>query len=153
MAEKMRPGVTESEFYMWRAIFAFSFVDNVLSLEEQKLLQTYLTAVPFSQEQLAIMKGDFKDPQPVEPFYKKITRPGDKHRFCLLARALAWCKGDMDKQEEIILKRVACLGNGADDDVLKRSRDHQDLHFYYKHYENAGMAGLLKAKPAVEIRI
>ncbi len=40
MDETIKEGITESELYMWRAVFAFSLVDNILSLEEQKILQS-----------------------------------------------------------------------------------------------------------------
>lgn len=153
MGEKLKPGVPESEFYMWRAVFAFSLVDNVLSLEEQTLLQSYLNAVPFSQDQLAILKSDFKKPQPVEAFYQKITEKKDKQRFCILARALVWCEGDMDKQEQMILKHVGCLGSGADDDMLKSTRNHADLGHYHRHYAKAGVAGLFKHPPGITIHI
>ena len=40
--------ITESEFNIWRVVFAFAFVDNNLSLEERQLLKSYLSQVPFS---------------------------------------------------------------------------------------------------------
>ncbi|MBU0859787.1 MAG: hypothetical protein KJ667_07600, partial [Alphaproteobacteria bacterium] len=109
------PGIPVSTFYMWRAVFAFALVDNMLSIEEQKLLKVYLDTVPFSDAQRAVLRADFKTPQNVESLYKKITNPADRERFCVLARALVWCEGDMDRQEEIILRRVSCLANGAHD--------------------------------------
>lgn len=152
MGEKLKTGVPESEFYMWRAVFAFSLVDNILSLEEQTLLQSYLNSVPFSQDQLAILKGDFKTPQPVEALYKKITEKKDQQRFCVLARALVWCEGDMDKQEQTILKHVGCLASHIDkSDILRGSRNHADLDHYHQNYAKAGVAGLFKHPPAVRL--
>ena len=87
----MKNNIPQSEFDMWRAVFAFSLVDNTLSLEEQKLLQSSAKTVPFSQTQIDTLKDDFKKPQNVEDLYRKITDPKDKQRFCVLARALAWC--------------------------------------------------------------
>ena len=151
MREEKRKGIETSEFYMWRAIFAFSLVDNILSLEEQKLLQSYLNSVPFSQSQIDILKQDFKTPQNVEDLYRKITEPRHKERFCVLARALVWSEGDMDKQEELILRQVGCLGQKADDNVLTRSRYHPDLKTYHQHYAKAGMGELLKTRPSFKI--
>lgn len=148
----MTNGVHESEFYMWRAVFAFSLVDNNLTLEEQGLLQSYLRKASFSADQLDTLKHDFDHPQNVEALYKKITRAEDKERFCILARALAWSKGNMERQEAVILKHVSCLGGGADDDVLKSTRDHPHLDHYYQHYAKAGMAGFFKPPPAMQMQ-
>lgn len=153
MATAKNPhGVSESEFAMWRAVFAFSLVDNMLSMEEQQLLHSYLNAVPFSQSQLDTIKNDFSKPQDVEALYKKITDPKHKERFCVLARALVWCEGDMVRQEEEILKKVSCLANKADDDVLQRTRNHPHLNSYYQNYARAGLVGLMKAPPMVQLR-
>ena len=143
--------IPQSEFYMWRAVFAFSLVDHMLSLEEQKLLQSSAKTVPFSQTQIDILKNDFKKPQNVEDLYRKITNPKDKQRFCVLARALAWCEGNMDRQEETILKKLSCLAKGADDDVLSRTRGHPHVDAYYRQYTKAGMVGLFKTPPAVKM--
>lgn len=50
--------ITDSEFYMWRAVFAFACADNALSLEEQELLGSYLSKVSFTPEQRGILKDD-----------------------------------------------------------------------------------------------
>jgi hypothetical protein len=138
-------GISESEFAMWRAVFAFSLVDNALSLEEQELLRSYLKTVPFSEAQMDMLKKDFEAPQNVEAMYRKITEPTHKKRFCVLARALVWCEGDMDLQEEKILRRVACLKDAPDSDFLHSSRDHRDIKDFYAQYSRAGMVGLMRA--------
>jgi hypothetical protein len=90
-----KKGIPDSEFNMWRAVFAFSLVDNVLTVEEQKILSTYLNTIPFSLEQRNILADDFKTPQDVEKLYNRIKDEKDKTRFCELARTLVWSKGDM----------------------------------------------------------
>ena len=146
MSEKINGGVTDSEFYMWRAVFAFSRLDNTISPEEQKILQPFTNSILFSQAQNDILKNDFQKPQDVEALYRKITDPKDKERFCVLARALAWCDGDMDKQEEAILKKVSCLSIAgcSDDDVLVRTRRHPHLDGYYLRYSKEGVAALFR---------
>jgi len=144
-------GVSESEFAMWRAVFAFSIVDNALSLEEQELLRSYLRTVPFSETQMDTLKKDFEAPQNVEAMYRKITNPEHKKRFCILARALVWCEGDMDMQEEKILRRVACLKDVPENDFLRASRDHPDLEEFYTHYARAGVVGLMRASPGLRM--
>lgn len=153
MTEKeMKSGsINASQFAMWRAVFAFSFVDNVLSVEEQELLRSYLAKVPFTKEQLEILRGDLRKPKNVESLYKQITETADRKHFCLLARALVWCEGDMDKQEETILKRVGCLKDMPDSDYLKNSRDHPHLHDYYQQYARAGVMGLFKTPPSIQL--
>lgn len=146
-------GIDDSEFQMWRAIFAFSVVDQVLSAEEIKLLKTYIGDVPFSKQQLEVFRQDFQSPQDVVALYEKITDLHHRERFCALARALVWCDGDPDRQEEIILRRVACLGGGEGAEMLFRSRDHGHARACYQEYERAGMAGLFKVSPSVEIRV
>jgi hypothetical protein len=137
-------GIHQSEFAMWRAVFAFTYVDNVLSLEEQELLHTFLKKVSFSREQLDILKKDLAEPKDVVTFYKQITRAEDKERFCILARAIVWCEGDMHEQERAILKKVSCFDEDDEEELLHSTRDHPHLHDYYQQYAKAGMMGLFK---------
>lgn len=59
----------------------------------------------------------------------------------------------MDKQEEAILKKVACLARGADDDILFRTRNHPQIDVYYQQYAKAGTMGLFKDRPTVWVRV
>ena len=148
-----KAGIGESEFNMWRAVFAFTFVDNLLSLEEQDLLQSYLRKVPFSQGQLEMLKEDMRNPKDVVGLYRKITNPEDKKRFCVLARAIVWCEGDMDEQEKRILKKVSCLSEPEEDEILRSTRDHPHIKTYYQEYARAGMVGLFKTPHSLEIHV
>ncbi len=143
-------GVNESEFYMWRAVFAFALSDKMLSIEEQDLLNDYRKGVPFSDQQLTTLREDFKDPQDVEDLYTHITSPEDKEHFCAMVRALAWCEGDLDKQDEYILKRVACLGKAEGAEILKNSRAHPNLQRYFQQYQRVGMMGFMPSPPILE---
>ena len=149
MGTKNRP-VNNSEFTMWRAVFAFALVDNVLSLAEQSLLRTYYTAIPFSEVQREVLKDDFLTRQNVEELFNRITDPEHRSRFCALARALVWCEGNMDRQEAEILRRVKCLEG---DDLLRESRKHPHLHDYYQQYARAGVRGIIKPKPSIWMSI
>ena len=131
MERKDRNNVGPSEFAMWRAVFAFALVDNVLSLEEQEVLQGYLRNVPFSRAQRIILQNDFKKPQNVVMLYKRITDTYHRRQFCALARAIVWCEGNMDRQEEEILRRVSCFKEKAEAEILHSSRLHPDLENYY----------------------
>lgn len=144
-------GVSNSEFNMWRAVFAFALVDNVLSIEEQDLLHSYLATVPFSPVELKTLRDDFNKKQDVEAMYKRITEQADKSRFCVFARALVWSDGDMDQQEASILKRVACMGDCENKEVLSATRAHEHLHHYYQEYSKAGLMAFFKPPPEVSV--
>lgn len=147
-------GISESEFYMWRAVFAFTFVDNGLSLEEQELLQSYLRKVPFSQDQLETLKQDMRNPgKDVVSLYRKITNPEDKKRFCVLARAIVWCEGDMAEQEKKILKKVSCLSEPEEEEIFHATRGNPHINTYYQEYAKAGMIGLFKTPNSLEIHV
>ena len=145
------PGIHESEFAMWRAVFAFTYVDNVLSLQEQDLLHTFLKKVSFSKDQLDTLKKDMAEPKDVVSLYKKITQAEDKERFCVLARAIVWCEGDMHEQERAILKKVSCFDEDDEEELLHSTRDHPHLHDYYQQYAKAGMMGLFKEPPGLQV--
>lgn len=132
--------LTESEFTMWRAVFAFSLVDHHLSMEEQKLLSQYLSSVPFSTAQAETLRRDFLMPQDVEALYHAIPTNDLKKRFCELARTLVWSKGDMDLQEKTILRRVSCLGQGTHRTILRESRQSEAILRYHEEYEKAGIS-------------
>lgn len=142
MADKI--GISISEFNMWRAVFAFSLVDRVLTVEEQSLLSGYLSTVPFSPEQKNILLHDFKNPQDVEKLYNKITLSKDRARFCELARTLVWSKGNMDLQEKIILRRVSCLGTKEGADILRKSRNSEWVIGWTDKYEQAGILDVMQ---------
>jgi len=137
-------GVPISEFNMWRAVFAFSLVDRMLTVEEQALLAHYLNSVSFSPEQKNILRSDFATPQDVEKLYNRITDKKDKQRFCELARTLAWSKGDLDLQEKIILRRVSCLGTKEGKAHLAASRNSEWVIGWTDRYEQAGILGLMQ---------
>lgn len=149
MATHKKP-LGDSEFQMWRAVFAFALVDNILSMEEQNLLRTYYNAIPFSDAQRETLRNDFLHPQDVEKLYNRITEPEHRTRFCMLARALVWCEGDMDRQEAEILKRVKCLKDG---DALKESRTHPHLHTCYRNYARAGVGGLVRTGLSLNVEV
>ena len=142
----------ESEFYMWRAIFAFAMADGELSADELDLLHEYKEYVHFSAHQLQILHDDFLYPQNVEYLYKQITQPEDKHRFCIMARALAWSEGDLDQQEERILKHVSCLGTKEHSDTFHRTRNHPEIEPFIDRYAKGGTMGFLETPHITDLR-
>jgi hypothetical protein len=145
--------ITDSEFHMWRAVFAFAFVDKVFSIEEQEFLSTRIRSVNFSDKQRNILKEDLTSPPNIEAMYGRITQREDRERFCALARALVWSEGDMEEQERVILGRVGCMKSEEGMETLRSSRTHPSLQEYHEYYEKAGMAGLFDKNPRFEIRV
>lgn len=145
--------MTESEFFMWRAVFSFAFVDSGLSMSERELLSSYLAKADFSEVQKHILKEDINDPPDVQDMYSHVTRPQDKEKFCSLARALAWSEGNIDLQERAILKKLSCFKGGDDRDLLMKSRDESHVHDYYQHYAKSGVIGLMSYPKMVEQRV
>ena len=140
----MRNNVSKSEFYMWRAVFAFSLVNRMLTMEEQQILAKHMHSVPFTREQRQILFDDFKTPQDIEELYNHITDPKDKKRFCELARTLVWSKGDIDLQEKHILKRVGCMNTPEDRKLLHETRNSNWVRNYTENYEKAGLLGMMQ---------
>lgn len=134
--------LTESEFYMWRALFAFAFSDDVMSDEEKALLRAYRAQTVFSQAQLDVMRDDFNAPKDPSALFAKISDPADRKRFCALARALMWCDGNPERQEFEILRRVGCLSHPDNIEMFRQTRDSDMAHSYYAQYTKAGVIGM-----------
>lgn len=149
----MKNGIGQSEFAMWRALFSFALVDQVLTLEEQTLLSQYLSTVPFSQRQRELLLEDMTRPQDVESLYKKIAQAEHRKRFCELARTLVWSKGDMDMQEKIILRRVSCIAYGEHWETLKKTRLSDYSDNFHEQYERVGLLGYVRQPKLFESRV
>ena len=128
--------IDADEFMMWRAVFAFSLVDGVLSMEEQVILERHIRDLPFTQHQIEQLKSDMKEPQDVEALFDKIEQKDNKQRFCELARTLVWCEGDIDRQEKEVLKRVSCIKD-KHRDILVKSGKSEWMKRYIEKYEDA----------------
>lgn len=137
-------GVSDDEFLMWRAVFAFALVDGTLSLEEQDILAGHLKNVPFSEEQLKTLREDMRSPQDVEVLCTAIQHPDNKTRFCELARTLVWSDGNIRQQEKEILKRVSCINDPYHQALLQESAHTQWMHEYTRRYENMGFSAMRK---------
>lgn len=132
---------------MWRAVFAFTLVDGVLSLEEQKVLADHTKETPFTQEQLHKLRIDMQVPQNVEQLYEGIRDKNNRQRFCELARTLVWCDGDMERQEKEILKRLSCLNNTEGKEHLSQSATSPWMQEYTDRYENIAFMQAYKSSP------
>lgn len=85
---------------MWRAIFALSHADRVVTDEERRFMLKALDEEPFSDDQRRILRDDMEKPQNVAVQFGHITDPEDRHRFFYFARMLTWCDGDFSPEEQ-----------------------------------------------------
>lgn len=95
--------ITESCFYMWRAVFAMAHADHVVTPEEKSYLYNVLGSYPFLSAQRETLENDMSVPQDPALMFEKISSQEDRSRFFYYARALVWCDGDFGEQEQKIM--------------------------------------------------
>lgn len=142
--------LNNNEFQMWRALFAFAFADGTLSQDEKNVLSDHLKDVELTEAQQRTLVSDMQKHEPVEGLHEKITDDVYKQLFCDVARTLAWCDGEIDRQEEEILKRVACLKKAENQVFLKRSAQSSIFERYLKQYRENGKIGAKQPLPLFE---
>ncbi len=150
MNEWIKESIADSEFYMWRAVLAFSMVNNILSLKKKELLRPYFSKIPFSQAQIVILRNNFKKPQNVKYLYYKITNPKDKEHFFSLARELTSCENDTENYEESILKKEPFLKKTANDDFLVRTNESVNIRAHCQQYAKVDSMGDVKVLSTVK---
>lgn len=112
-------GVSESCFYMWRAIFAISHADRVVKEEEIDFMHEALDKEDFSSAQKEILESDIEQAQDTGSMFMKIAEQKDRSQFFYYARMLCWSDGDFAAQEqEIILKLESLHVRNVDFDEM-----------------------------------
>lgn len=101
--------VTESQFYMWRALFAISHVDNVLSPEEIRFMTETLEDIPFSAGQKQVLKDDIINGKDIVEMFQKISNANDQASFFRFAMDLVWIDGDYGEDEQKIMLKLKQL--------------------------------------------
>jgi len=101
--------ITESQFYMWRTLFAISHVDNIVTDEEMRFMIEALEDLPFSLEQKKILSDDIVNPQDIIEMFEKISNNRDQAEFFKFARELVWIDGDYGKEEQEIMLKLKRL--------------------------------------------
>jgi hypothetical protein len=112
--------LTQSQFYMWRTLFALAHADNMVSAQEVRFMAEALEDVPFSPAQRAILTEDIKTPADVIEMFKNISNVKDQAKFFKFAHALVWADGDYGKgEQEVMLKLMkAHVGQHNLDDLI-----------------------------------
>lgn len=98
-------GVSESQFYMWRTLFAITHADDIVSNEETRFMAEAFETVSFSVEQRQTLEQDVREAQDIEEMFEKISDPEDRRQFFEKARTLVHIDGEYgDEEQEIMLK-------------------------------------------------
>ncbi len=110
--------ITESEFYMWRTLFAMAHVDGTVSDNEVSIMAEALEDIAFSEEQKKTLTYDIRNPQDIVAMFEKISDPKHQALFFKFARDMVWADGDFGKAEQEImvkLKKVHLKATNVDD--------------------------------------
>ena len=98
--------ITESRFYMWRAVFAMAHIDGKVSDEEIAFAERYLNSAAFSEEQIAILRADLREAQNVGAMLARVSEASDQADFFQFSQMLAWADGDYNAQEQTLVERL-----------------------------------------------
>lgn len=98
--------LSESQFYMWRTLFAVAHADNVVSIEEVRFMAEALEDIPFSEAQKKILNEDLKDPRDPEEMFAGITDDHDQALFFKHAAALVHVDGRYGEEERKIIVKL-----------------------------------------------
>lgn len=110
--------LSNSRFNMWRAVVAMIHADGIVTPHEIDFVNRHILDLSLSEGQLKTIQTDVQTPQDVYGMFVMIEAPEDKRDFFVLARALSWCDGDMDKQEERILDTLHATHMADDERAL-----------------------------------
>ena len=142
--------LNESRFYMWRAVVAMIHADGVVTPQELSFVQDYMNDIDLSPEQRAIVGQDIHEPQLIHKMFSQIMNLQDRKDFFALARALSWCDGDFDAQEEKILAHLEKNHNLVESQaLLTESRDVMnevelcENQWHFKTEESKNLFGFL----------
>ncbi|MGH1398871.1 MAG: DUF533 domain-containing protein [Alphaproteobacteria bacterium] len=101
--------ITDSQFYMWRAIFAVAHADGIVTDEEVRFMAETLELLPFSESQRATLSHDAKETQNIEDMFKGITDAADQAEFFKIAHKLVHIDGDYGAAEQSIMLKLKNL--------------------------------------------
>ena len=102
----MDKGVPDSEYYMWRTLFAVAHADNKVTDEEVRFMAAALADVPFSEEQREQLQKDASNAQDIEEMFIKITDVKDQAAFFKFAHELVHIDGDYGAEEQEVMLRL-----------------------------------------------
>lgn len=99
-------GLSESRFFMWRAVFALAHADGQVTDEEKAFVENYLHYVPLSDAQKDRIRKDISEPQSVNAMLIGVSQQEDMADFFQFAQMLVRSDGSYDEQERAIVERL-----------------------------------------------
>lgn len=129
----MSTNLSDSKFYMWRAIVALVYADGKKYSEEEEFLEKYFKALPLSADQKATLESDMVTPADLDECFAKITEPADRSQFIYFARLLFHSDGDFDiTEEELLGKLKGSVTQQVDMDKVMKEVNQTALDFIEK---------------------
>lgn len=120
----MVEGVSASKLYMWRGVVAMAHADGVITPHELSFISEYMREMNLSKAQIELIGNDLQKTQDIYEMFSNITEPEDRKEFFALARAISWCDGDFDKQEQRIISNLQTIQmNEENIGLLSQSRE------------------------------
>ncbi len=95
--------ISDSEFYMWRTLFAIAHADNIVTEEEVAFMSEILNDVNFTDEQVDILKDDILNAKNTTEMFDGVTNTKDRVKFFEFARDLVWIDGDFASEEQSVM--------------------------------------------------
>ncbi len=95
--------ITDSEFYMWRAVFALAHADNKVTDQEVRFMAEAMEDIAFSEGQKVVLKDDIRHPKDIAEMFRGVTSPGDQAKFFRFARTMVWVDGEFGKEEQAVM--------------------------------------------------
>lgn len=117
--------LSDSRFYMWRAVFAIAHTDGRVSSEEIAFAQNYIRNVPFSNEQKETLLEDLHNPQDVREMLDHVTDMADQADFFQFATMLGWSDSDYSSSEQKLIERLndVQMARFNKDDIARKIRE------------------------------
>ncbi|MDB5491109.1 MAG: hypothetical protein JWO78_958 [Micavibrio sp.] len=125
--------MSESRFFMWRALFAIAHADEVVTAEERSFMNKALETEPFSEAQREILTYDMEQKQDIRILFDKITDQHDRSDFFKYARPLVWADGDYGSDEQSIILELSKIHvKSVDFETFTTSKDLKLEHESYR---------------------
>jgi hypothetical protein len=149
----------ESKFNLWRACFSFCFVDGFLAPKEHEWIESKISNLAFSGEQLKVLIQDLKSPPAIEKLLPLITKPADRGFLVNHVRVLAKLDSDLSVEEkqkiQMVLQAITSkIDMKALNDVIaqdEKASYHEDevykVHNKHSFVESLVMSLMKKINP------
>lgn len=98
--------ISDSQFHMWRTLFALAHVDHVVSKEELRFMVEVLEDLPFTAQQKEVLNTDIHHPQDPARMFAQISDQEDQIRFFRFAHDMVWVDGEFGTEEQEIMIRL-----------------------------------------------